>query len=166
MVVRNFISRSLSRIVPVIALGAMAGCGEGIDGIGGGDPDGVPCTAESRIAIAMRSVDAGTALPVRLASVTVKQTAGPSNQRYVDTRLGSEPHGEARDANGALLPLQITADGEAVLENLVGTFDVVLRADGYRDFSGAGIEVTWTTDGCYKVAQPVTLHAAMVRRMP
>lgn len=137
----------------------LAGCGIDSD-------DDVACTTESRVAITMTSVDARTGAPVPIASVTMVRTAGPTDTRYVETRVDAGSETPTGPAGGVFLPLQITRDGEAVLWDVVGTFDVSLQAAGYRDFTRRGIEVRWTDGRCYKVEQMVTLRAEMVRLAP
>lgn len=137
----------------------LAGCGSDSN-------EDVVCTAESRVAITMTSVDAQTGAPVPITSVTMVRTSGPTDTRYVETRVDAGSGTPMGPAGGVFLPLQITGDGEAVLWDVVGTFDVTLQAAGYRDFTRKNIEVRWTDDRCYKVAQMVTLRAEMVRLAP
>ena len=70
----------------------------------------VTLTDEGYTPIRAASFDAVTGSPLALASVSISQTAGPSEHRYHDTRVASERDGDVRH-DGILLALQMILDG-------------------------------------------------------
>lgn len=156
--------RKMSLAISASAALMLGGCGGGSDAPSSTE-FGVVCTTEARTSIAIATVDSLDGNPVPISSVTVNQIDGPLASRYSGTRLASDPRGTTRDPDGTLSPLQISSiASQATLSNLVGEFDVVVRADGYDDYVANGISVQWTGDGCYKPIEAVQLLANLVRR--
>ena len=108
-------------------------------------PSGVICTAEFRFGLAITVVDSVTSSPPASAlliarSGTFVDSVGPNAP--FSTNAGSSP------------VLILNTAGERA-----GTYDVTVRAPGYRDWLGSGIKIS--ADECH--VKPVAITALLQR---